>query len=64
MARNERFRAARLARGLSQRKLAKRLGCARSSIYRLEAGMSAARKKFKKRIARLLAKPTWLLFEG
>ena len=64
MARNERLRAARLQRGLSQEKLARRTACRRYKIYKLEVGLAEVEVKLRRRIAKVLRKPAWLLFEG
>lgn len=64
MAANQRLKAARVLRGLTQRQLAEKLGKHEVEISRIETGRSAPDSETKQRIAELLQKPTYELFDA
>ena len=63
MAQNNRLRAARVLRGMTQLQLAERLGWKEIEISRLETGRAQADAAQKARIAEVLQKPTFELFD-
>jgi len=64
MARNQRLKAARVLRGLTQRQLADSLGKPENEISRIETGRSIPDPETKRRIAEVLQKPTFELFDS
>jgi len=64
MAANYRLKAARVLQGLTQLQLAERLGIKEIDMSRLETGRAQPTTQLKARIADLLRKPTFELFEG
>ena len=63
MATNYRLKAGRVLRGLTQLQLAEKLGMAEHDISRLETGRAQALPDLKARIAAVLQKPTFELFD-
>jgi transcriptional regulator with XRE-family HTH domain len=64
MAANNRLKAARVLQGLTQLQLAERVGTKEIDISRLETGRSTPTAELKQRIAQVLQKPAFELFEG
>ncbi len=64
MAANYRLKAARVLKGLTQLQLAEKVGMAEHDISRLETGRVAAKPELKERIAAVLQKPAFELFES
>lgn len=63
MATNRRLAAARVLRGITQRKLAELVGTKEIEISRIETGPVAPDAAMKQRIAMILGKPTFELFD-
>ena len=63
MAANRRLRAARVLRGVTQLQLAEQLGRKEIEISRYETGRSQPDPETKRRIAEILQKPTFELFD-
>ena len=63
MASNYRLKAARALRGLTQLQLADRVGTREIEISRLETGRTRASQELKRRIAEVLGKPAFELFD-
>ena len=63
MASNYRLKAARALRGLTQLQLADRVGTREIEISRLETGRTRASQDLKRRIAEVLGKPAFELFD-
>ena len=64
MAANYRLKAARALKGLTQLQLAERLGMVEHEISRLETGRTQAKRDCKERIAAVLQKPVFELFDS
>ena len=64
MAANNRLKAARVLKGLTQLRLAELLGLKEIEISRIETGRADADADLKRRIADVLGKPTFELFVG
>jgi transcriptional regulator with XRE-family HTH domain len=64
MAENHRLRAARVLRGFTQLQLAEKLGRKEIEISRFETGRSQPDPDAKRRIADVLQKPTFELFDS
>ena len=64
MATNFRLKAARVLRGLTQLALAEKLGMKEHEVSQLETGRARARQDVKRRIAEVLGKPTFEIFEA
>ena len=64
MAANYRLKAARVLRGLTQLQLAEKLGMPEHDISRLETGRTQVSPELKERIAAVLEKPTFELFDN
>jgi transcriptional regulator with XRE-family HTH domain len=64
MATNNRLKAARVLRGLTQMQLAEQIGTRESEISRIETGRVQPGSDMKRRIAGVLQKPTFELFEA
>jgi transcriptional regulator with XRE-family HTH domain len=64
MASNNRLKAARVLRGLTQLQLAEKLGLKEIEVSRLETGRALAPAELKLRIAEVLQKPTFELFDA
>ncbi len=60
---NRRMAAARVLMGLTQRELGQRVGRREIEISRIETGRSAPGRELKERIAAVLGKPTFELFD-
>jgi DNA-binding XRE family transcriptional regulator len=60
---NYRLKAARVLLGLTQLKLAEKIGAKELDISRFETGRAVPSREIKQRIADLLQKPTFELFE-
>ena len=63
MAENRRLAAARVLKGITQRKLAELVGTREIEISRIETGRITPDVKLKQRIAEVLEKPTFELFD-
>ena len=63
MAENRRLAAARVLKGITQRKLAELVGTREIEISRIETGRITPDVKLKLRIAEVLEKPTFELFD-
>ncbi len=63
MAQNYRLKAARVLRGLTQLQLAERVGSKEINISRLETGRVRPDAELKSRIAAVLKKPAFELFD-
>jgi transcriptional regulator with XRE-family HTH domain len=63
MAANYRLKAARVLKGLTQLQLAEKLGLEEHEISRLETGRSTPDGPTKQRIAEVLGKPAFELFD-
>jgi len=63
MAANFRLKAARVLRGLTQLQLAEKLGVEEHEVSRLETGRAQAGPGLKRRIAEILQKPAFELFD-
>jgi transcriptional regulator with XRE-family HTH domain len=64
MAANNRLKAARVLKGLTQLQLAERVGLKEIEVSRIETGRSVPDAPIKQRIADALGKPTFELFNG
>jgi DNA-binding XRE family transcriptional regulator len=64
MAANNRLKAARALKGLTQMQLAEQIGTREIEISRIETGRIRATTEMKSRIAALLGKPTFELFDS
>ena len=64
MALNYRLKAARVLKGLTQLQLAEKLGMVEHDIYRLETGRTQADPELKERMAAVLQKPTFEMFDA
>ena len=64
MAANNRLKAARVLKGMTQLRLADLVGLKEIEISRIETGRSDADADLKRRIADVLGKPTFELFIG
>ncbi len=63
MAANYRLKAARVLRGLTQFQLAQKIGSKEIEISRIETGRAQADPALKRRIAEVLHKPAFELFD-
>ncbi len=63
MADNRRLRAARVLKGFTQLQLAERVGAKEIEISRIETGRIQPTAELKQRIAAVLQKPTFELFD-
>jgi len=64
MAANNRLKAARVLKGMTQLRLAELVGLKEIEISRIETGRADADADLKRRIADVLGKPTFELFVG
>ena len=64
MAANNRLKAARVLKGMTQLRLAELVGLKEIEISRIETGRTDADADLKRRIADVLGKPTFELFVG
>ena len=64
MAANNRLKAARVLKGLTQLRVAELLGLKEIEVSRIETGRANADADLKRRIADVLGKPTFELFVG
>jgi DNA-binding XRE family transcriptional regulator len=64
MATNNRLKAARVLKGMTQRKLAELVGTREIEISRIETGRCEPHLPMKEKIAAVLGKPTFELFVG
>ena len=64
MAANNRLKAARVLKGLTQLQLAEQVGTREIEISRIETGRCEPHSQLKERIAAVLGKPTFELFQG
>ena len=64
MAANNRLKAARVLKGMTQLQLAELVGLKEIEISRIETGRTDADADLKRRIADVLGKPTFELFVG
>lgn len=64
MASNNRMKAARVLKGLTQLQLAEQVGTREIEISRIETGRLAPEAQMKERIAAVLGKPTFEIFNG
>jgi transcriptional regulator with XRE-family HTH domain len=64
MAVNNRLKAARVLKGITQLRLAELVGTREIEISRIETGRSVPDVQTKERIANILQKPTFELFEA
>jgi DNA-binding XRE family transcriptional regulator len=64
MAANNRLKAARVLKGLTQLQLAERVGLKEIEVSRIETGRADADADLKRRIADVLQKPTFELFNA
>ena len=64
MAANNRLKAARVLKGMTQLQLAELVGLKEIEISRIETGRADAATDLKRRIADVLGKPTFELFVG
>ena len=63
MATNLRMKAARVLRGLTQMQLAEQIGLKEIEISRLETGRARPAPDLRRRIATILQKPTYEIFD-
>lgn len=63
MAENRRMAAARVLRGLTQRQLAEKVGTREIEISRMETGRTQPDAEMKRRIADVLQKPAYEIFD-
>lgn len=63
MAANNRLRAARVLRGLTQLQLAEKIGRKEIEVSRIETGRAEPGSEVKRRIAEVLQKPAFELFD-
>ena len=64
MAANYRLKAARVLKGMTQLQLAEKVGMQEHDISRLETGRSQAEPELKRRLAEVLGKPAFELFDN
>ena len=64
MAANNRLKAARVLKGMTQLRLAELVGLKEIEVSRIETGRADADADLKRRIADVLGKPTFELFVG
>ena len=64
MAKNRRMAAARVLKGLTQRRLAEKVGTREIEISRIETGRVTPAAEMKRRIAEVLGKPAFELFDA
>jgi transcriptional regulator with XRE-family HTH domain len=64
MAANNRLRAARLLKGFTQLQLAEKVGTKEIEISRIETGRAQPSEEMKRRIADVLEKPSFELFNS
>jgi DNA-binding XRE family transcriptional regulator len=64
MIENRRMAAARVLKGITQRDLALKVGLKEIDVSRIETGRLAPTAELKERIAAVLGKPTFELFNG
>ena len=64
MAANYRLKAARVLRGMTQLQLAEKVGLEEHDISRVETGRTEADAELKRRLAEVLQKPTFELFDN
>lgn len=64
MAENRRLAAARVLKGITQRELAVRVGTREIEISRIETGRVTPDARLKQRIAEVLQKPTFEIFDA
>ena len=64
MAANNRLKAARVLKGMTQLQLAELVGLKEIEVSRIETGRAGADADLKRRIADVLGKPTFELFVG
>jgi len=64
MAANNRLKAARVLKGMTQLQLAESVGLKEIEVSRIETGRAEADADLKRRIADVLGKPTFELFIG
>ena len=64
MAENRRLAAARVLKGITQRQLAEQVGTREIEISRIETGRVCPGADMKRRIAAVLQKPTFELFDA
>jgi transcriptional regulator with XRE-family HTH domain len=63
MAENRRLAAARVLKGITQRQLAEMVGTREIEISRIETGRVAPKPEMKRRIADVLQKPAFEIFD-
>jgi transcriptional regulator with XRE-family HTH domain len=63
MAANNRLKAARVLKGMTQLQLAEKVGVKEIHVSRIETGRSAPDLDMKRRIAEVLQRPTFELFD-
>ncbi len=61
---NQRLKAARVLRGMTQRELGQHVGLAEIEISRIETGRSSPDAELKRRIAAVLEKPVFEIFDN
>ena len=64
MAKNRRLAAARVLKGLTQLQLAEKVGTREIEISRIETGRVQPDQAAKERIAEVLGKPAWEIFDA
>jgi len=64
MAANNRLKAARVLKGMTQLRLAELVGLKEIEISRIETGRADADADLKRRIADVLQKPAWEIFDA
>lgn len=64
MAENRRMAAARVLKGITQRQLAELVGTREIEISRIETGRVCPRAEVKRRIAEVLGKPAFEIFDA
>ena len=64
MAENRRLAAARVLKGLTQRQLAEKVGTREIEMSRIETGRVCPAAEMKRRIAEVLGKPAWEIFDA
>ena len=64
MATNNRLKAARVLKGMTQLQLAEQVGLKEIEVSRIETGRADAAAELKRRIAVVLQKPTFELFNA
>jgi transcriptional regulator with XRE-family HTH domain len=63
MAENNRLKAARVLKGMTQLQLAEKVGVKEINVSRIETGRSTPDVDMKRRIAEVLQRPTFELFD-